>query len=100
MKLNEELKIKSEGQNCRNVAKKVTENKDDSKLSNNKNTKAGSLKPPQYESLPTARSEERSSSADNIAEKTMFINSPLISWIKQELYFSWLREKSLKDYIS
>ncbi len=49
MKLSEELKIKSEGQNCKNVGKKVNENKDDFKLSNNKNTKAGSLKPPQYE---------------------------------------------------
>lgn len=35
----------------------------------------------------------------NQLDPDMLVNSPLISWLKQELQGSWLRERHLKAYV-
>lgn len=48
----------------------------------------------------THRIDMMSDVSDREMEPDILLNSPLVSWLRQELQYAWLREKAIKTEIA
>lgn len=86
---------------------KTSRNRRASPMTTDRNSRVSLISRNKNESTASAKSLRKSASANRLDSRSdysgdtatgenMFMNSPLISWLKQELQHAWLKEKKFK----